>query len=154
MAKRDNRTMELLDWDPSPVAVAYEPGVAGRGELPNQISRVLSRAMDDAKDRLGISRQDIANLMSLDLGRSITKDQLDKWTSEASASHRIPLDAFIALIKVSEVDELAGFIAGFRSLAVVPQRYAKIVELHLVEEKERELAAHKEALKASLRSSR
>lgn len=154
MTKRDTRTIDLLSWKPSPVAVAYEPGVAGRGDLPNQIARVMSRALDDAKDRLGLSRSDVVALMTLDLGRSITKEQLDKWTSEASASHRIPLDAFIALAKVTEVDELVGFIAGYRGLAVVPQRYAQIVELHLIEEKERELTAHKEALRASLRTSR
>lgn len=155
MVKRDTRTLDLLlDWEPSPVAVAFEPGVAGRGDLPNQIARVLSRALDDAKESRQISRQDVANLMSLDLGRTVSKDQLDKWTSEASASHRIPLDAFIALLKVTEVDELVGFVAAFRSLAVVPQRYSKIVELHLLEEKEKELAAHKEALRASIRSPR
>jgi hypothetical protein len=43
------------------------------------------------------------------------------------------------------------FIPSLLDLVVVPQRYAEIIELHLIEDKERELAAHKASLQAKLR---
>lgn len=152
MTRRDTRTLDLLNWEPPQVAVGYEPGVAGRGSLDNQIARLLSRALRDAADDKGLSRDDVAALMTLDLGRSISKDQLDKWTSEASTTHRIQLDAFVALVKVTEATDLLGFIPGILGFAVVPKKYAEIIELHLLEEKEQEIAAAKQAISARLRS--
>jgi len=152
MARRDNRTADLLAWEPPQVAVGYGADVAGRGSLESQISRLLSRALRDAKDEKGLTRTIVTGLMSADLGRTVTEDQLDKWSSEASTSHRIPLDAFVALVKVTEAEDLLGFIPGIMGFAVVPAKYAEIIEMHLIEEKERELAAAKSALQARLRS--
>lgn len=151
MARRDDRTLDLLNWEPPEVAVGYEPGVAGRGSMDSQIARLLSRALRDARDDRGLTRTEVAASMSLDLHRTITEDQLDKWCSEAATTHRIPLDAFTALVKVTEAEDLLGFIPALLGFVVVPKKYAAIIELHLVEEKERDLAAHKVALQARVR---
>jgi len=151
---RDTRTADLLSWEPPSVAVGYGDDVAGRGALDNQIARLLSRALRDAKDEKGHSRAVIAGLMTLELGRNVSEDQLDKWASEASTGHRIPLDAFVALVKVTEAEDLLGFIPRLLGFAVVPVRYAEIIELHLIEEKARELEAHKASLQARLRNNR
>lgn len=152
MRSRDTRTADLLSWQPPAVAVGYGTDVAGRGSMDSQIARLLSRALRDARDDKGLTRAVIAGLMTLDLHRNITEDQLDKWSSEASTSHRIPLDAFVALVKVTEAEDLLGFIPAVLGFAVVPQKYAEIIEMHLIEEKERELATAKSALQARLRS--
>lgn len=149
---RDTRTADLLSWEPPQVAVGYAADVAGRGGLENQIARLLARALRDAKDEKGLNRATIAGLMTLELHRNVTEAQLDKWASEASDAHRIPLDAFVALIKVTEAKDLLGFIPGILDFAVVPRKYAEIIELHLLEEKEREIAAQKHALAQRLRS--
>lgn len=154
MARRDTHTADLLSWEPPEVAVGYGLDVIGRGGLDNQIPRLLSRALDDVKDEKGLSRAVIAGLMTLELHRNISKDMLDKWTSEASISNRIPLDAFIALVKVTEAADLLGFIPGILGFAVVPQKYAEIVQLYLLEEKEREINAAKTAVQARLRGIR
>lgn len=85
---RDTRTADLLSWEPSSVAVGYSAEIAGRGALDNQIARLLSRALRDVKEKKGLSRAVVAGLMTLDLGRNVTEDQLDKWSSEASTAHR------------------------------------------------------------------
>lgn len=154
MTRRDTRTADLLTWTPPEVAVGYEAGVAGRGSLDNQIARLLSRALRDVRDEKGHSRAVVAGLMTLELHRKITEDQLEKWTSEASSSHRIPLDAFVALVKVTEAADLLGFIPSILGFVVVPQKYAEIIELHLLEEKQRELTAATDAVRARLKGIR
>lgn len=151
MPRRDDRTIDLLSWEPPAVAVGYGADVAGRGALDNRIARLISRALRDAQDERGVSREEVAHLMTLELHRAVTKDMLDKWASEASTTHRIQLDAFVALVKVLEADELLGFIPEQLGFVVVPKRYADIIQMHLIEEKERELAAHKAALVTRLR---
>lgn len=151
MTRRDTRTMDLLAWEPPQVAAGYGVEVAGRGPLENRIARMIAQALRDAQDERGLGRETVAGLMTLELHRSITKDMLDKWTSEASTSHRIPLDAFCALVKVLEADELLGFIPDLLGYVAVPKKYADIIEMHLIEEKARDLEARRQALTARLR---
>ena len=153
MRHRDTRTASLFDWEPPQVTVGYAKDVAGHGALENKIARLLARALRDAKDGEDkLSRAEIAGLMTLELHREISPAMLDKWASEASGAHRIPLDAFIALIKVTGAEELLGFIPELMGFAVVPKQYTEIIELHLIEQKQQELAAASDALKARLRS--
>lgn len=154
MTRRDTRTADLLSWSPPEVAVGYDAGVAGGGNLDNQIPRLLARSLRDFKERKGHNRAVVAGLLTLELGRNVSEDQLDKWTSEASTTHRIPLDAFAALVKVTEAEDLLGFIPHILGFIVVPQKYAEIIELYLIEEKERELNAAKAAVQARLRGNR
>ena len=151
MTRRDTRTMDLLAWEPPQVAAGYGVEVSGRGPLENRIARLISQALRDALDEKGLNRETVAGLMTLDLHRSITKDQLDKWSSEASTSHRIPLDAFCALVKVLEAEALLGFIPELLGYVAVPKKYGDIIEMHLIEEKERDLEARKQAIAARLR---
>jgi len=127
MAQRDNHTGELFDWTPPQVGVGYVDDVAGRGTLDAQISRLLARALRDAGDNKRLSRSDVAAAMARELGRAVSKDILDKWTSEASNSNRIPLDAFIALIKVTDATELLGFIPGLMGFVVVSEEYEDLI---------------------------
>lgn len=153
MVRRDRVTMDIFEWEPPQVAVGYDEDVAGRGELENKVARVISRALRDAKDA-GHSRPEIATAMAAYLGRSVSTDMLDKWASEASSAHRIPIDAFIALIHVTDAEDLLGFIPAMFGFAVVPERYTELIEMHLIEEHEHELAAHKAKLQAKWRSRR
>lgn len=153
MSRRDTRTADLFAWEPPQVAVGYGEDVAGRGDLENKIARLLARALRDARDGLDqLTRAEIAGLMTLELHRPISEAMLDKWASEASGAHRIPLDAFIALVKVTKAEDLLGFIPGLLGFAVVPRHYTEIIELHLIEQKQQELSAASDALKARLRS--
>lgn len=151
MSRRDTRTLDLLSWEPPQVAAGYGVEVAGRGPMENRIARLISQALRDAQDEQGLNRETVAGLMTLDLNRSITKDQLDKWASEASTGHRIPLDAFCALVKVIEAQALLGFIPELLGYVAVPKKYGDIIEMHLIEEKERDLEARKQAIAARLR---
>lgn len=150
MVRRDTQTLDLLAWEPPQVSVGYGPEVTGRGALSNQIARLVSQALKDAADR-GTPRAEVATLLSLELHRAVSEDMLNKWSSEAATGHRIPLDAFCGLVRVLEAHELVGFIPALLGFVAVPKRYADIIEMHLIEEHERDLDLRKQALSARLR---
>lgn len=151
--RRDTMTMDLLTWEPPKVAAGYDQDVAGRGTLDNRIARTLSRALRDAKER-GTDRAKIAASMSTFLGRPISEDMLNKWTSEAAGSHRIALDAFIALIDATNAYDLMGLVVGNFGFVAVPEKYADIIELHQIDEHEAEMTARKQAVVARLKARR
>ena len=143
-------TDEPIRWQPPKVVVGYADEVSGSGELPNRIARLVSRALRDARKDRDLSRAEIARLLTNELGRKVTESTLEQWASEASVNHRIPLDAFVALVAASGATDLLGFIPGLFGFVVVPRRYMAVIELQLLEEHERELAAHKARILAEL----
>lgn len=145
--RRDPLTKELFDWEPPKVAVRYEEGVTGRGSLDSQISRLISRALRDARDE-NLGRSEVAREMSRYLGRTISATMLDKWSSEASDDHRIPLDAFIALVHATNAKELLGFLPGQFGLTVIEDEYADLIEDRLIEDHIEELQARRHVLSA------
>ncbi len=147
----DKGTNDLFAWEPPQVAVGYSDDVAGRGDLPNKIARLVGRALRDARDEGRMSRARIAADMSEELGRSVSDDMLDKWSSEASTQHRIPLDAFIALIRVTGCNELLGFVPSLFGFVVVERKYEAIIELQLLEQHERDIADRKARLQHKVR---
>ncbi|MEC9247158.1 MAG: hypothetical protein VYB05_20550 [Pseudomonadota bacterium] len=148
--RRDPYTKDLFAWEPEPVRIAYADEVTGRGNMDSQISRVIGQALRDAKDN-GVSRMEIAGRMASYLNRPITDDALNKWASEATDDRRIPLDAFIALAHATDSHELVGFVAGLFDLAVVPDRFVELIEMHQLEEHKREVDARIAALQAKSR---
>ena len=88
------------------------------------------------------------------LGRTIPAGSLNKWSSEASEEHRIPLEAFVALIHVTGQHDLLAFVPSLFGYAVVPARYVDLIELHQIEEHERAIAARKAALQAKVSGGR
>lgn len=147
-------TEDLFSWQPPRVAVGYSDEVAGKGELQNRIARLVSRALRDARDDRGLSRAEVTRRLCQELGRSVSEDMLDKWASEASEAHRIPLDAFIALITAAGATALLGFIPGLFGFVVVPRKYKALIDLQLLEDHKRELAALEAKLHADLRGQR
>lgn len=153
-SRNDQLTADLFEWEPPKVAVGYAPDVAGRGALDHQISRLVSRALRDCRDDGKGSRADVARRMSAYLDRPVSESMLNKWSSEGSDDHHIPLDAFIALIDATKAESLLGFVPEKFGYAVVPEKYADIIEISLIEEHERDIAARKTALMARSRTKR
>ena len=140
--RRDDKTMDLLGWKPPKVAVEVEQNVAGCGDLANQIARTIAHALRETN----LSRDEISEKMTAYLGRNLSRDILDKWTSEASEANRIPFDAFIALIDATGVTDLLGFAPEKFGFAVVPDRYRRVIELHEVKEHKRKIGLHADQL--------
>ena len=155
MARRPHcpLTGDLFDWQPPPVAVGYSADVAGRGRLDNKIARLIGQALRDARED-GQSRAVVARAMAEYLGRSISEAMLNKWSSEGSDEHRIPLDAFIALVAATGAKDLLGFAPGEFGLTVIASEYAEMMRLQLIRDKRQELEAQERLLEAKLKARR
>ncbi len=150
MKRRDRLTPDLFDWQPPKVTIAFAAEPAGVNRIGSRISRAVGLALAGC----GKSRVEVARLMSEELGTRISPDMLDAYASEAKEGHRITLERFIALVTVTGAHELIGFVAGLFDLVVVPERYAALLELHEIEEHEREVARRKQAVEARWKGSR
>lgn len=149
-ARGDSLTGDLLSWQPEKVAVGFEAGAVRGNRMASRISQAVSLALKNC-DR---SRAEVARIMSADLGYTISETTLDAYASEAKETHKITLERFIALIEATGCHDLLGFVAEIFDHACVPQRFADLIELHQIEEHEREVLARKQALQAKWRSGR
>ena len=149
-ARKDNFTLDLLDWQPPKVVLGYDAHETRGGTLDATIARAVSLALRNCDK----TRPEIAKAMSDQLGRRISKDMLDAWASLAREGNRIPLDAFAALVGATDEIDLLGLIPAMFGYAVVPERYTEIIELHLIEDKRAELDRRAAALTARVKGGR
>ncbi|WP_323790099.1 hypothetical protein [Thalassovita sp.] len=150
---RDPLTKDLFSWEPPKVAVGYSNDVIGRGRLDNKIARIIGQALRDARDE-GLRRSDVASGISAFLNRPISEAMLNKWSSEGSEDHRVPLDAFIGLVQVTGAKDLLGFVPGEFGLTVIEDEYAGLIEERLLDDHIEEMLARKKVLLAHKRAKR
>jgi len=150
---RDPLTKDLFDWQPPKVAVGYSADVIGRGRLDNKIARIIAHALRDAREE-GMTRAAVSRGLSDFLGRPISEAMLNKWSSEGSEDHRIPLDAFIGLVQVTGARDLLGFVPGEFGLTVIEDEYAELIRLHMIREKKAQLDAEEQMLMARWKAKR
>lgn len=152
--RRDPLTKDLFSWEPPKVAIGYSADVIGRGRLDAKIARLVSHALRDAREERGLSRDSVAQQISDFLGRKVSADMLYKWTSESSEDHRIPLDAFIALVHATGAKDLLGFVPGEFGLTVIENEYAELIEERLLDDHIEEMQARKHVLAARRKAKR
>lgn len=150
LSGRDPHVRDLSAWETEPVTIGYGDDAAGRGPIANRIARLIARAMRDAKEA-DLGRSGVAQKMAAILDRPISVATLDKWASEAAEDHRIPLDAFVALVEATGQHKLLGFLPALFGFAVVPVRFVDMIELQQLQEHEEAVAARKAVLRAKLR---
>lgn len=138
-ARGDGLTADLLSWEPPKVAAGFQDGAVRGSRIASQITQVVKLALD------GHDRAVIAERMSEELGYSVSRNMIEKYASEAAEAHKIPLERFIALIEATGCIDALAFVAERFDHMVVPAKYAGIVELHLMEEHEQDVARWKQA---------
>lgn len=153
MARRDTLTKDLFAWEPPKVAVGYSPEITGRGRLDNKIARLIGHALREARED-GRTRAEMAREISDYLGRPVSEAMLNKWSSEGSEDHRIPLDAFIALVHATGARDLLGFVPGEFGLTVIEREYADLIEERLLEDHIEEMQARRQVLAARRKARR
>lgn len=141
----DTRTLprqtSLLD------AIAVAEALRARDETP-------AGANSDLEMRVGRSlaayfrqpgakgRYDVAGRISEDLQRSVSKDMLDKFTSEA-APHHIPVDVVTSFAKVTGWRQPLDLLAEAAGLFCLPGPEALRAEIQRFDEAERRARAEK-----------
>ena len=151
MARRDPLTPDLFAWKPPEIGLGYSAEVTGRGALDNKIARLIGHALRDARED-GVTRIEVARRMSGFLGRAISEAMLNKWSSEGSGDHRIPMDAFIGLVQATGNLRLLGFAPGEFGLTVIQAEHAEMIEERLLDDHIEEMQARRQMLATRRRS--
>lgn len=135
----DDRTLDLLSWQPPEVVRRFEVDQVRAASLRAQISKAVAVALKDC----GKSREDVAEEMSEYLGEPTGKNMLDAYASEAREEHVINLVRFMGLIHATGDVRLLNMLAEPFGLAVVEQKYLPAID-------EAMDVDHREALAAEL----
>lgn len=124
MPRRDNKTLDLLNWTPPAVVQRFEDRRVRAVEISAQLSRGVAATLADAEQ----DRKEIAAQMSAWLGEPVSKDMLDQYASQAKAGHVISLPRALALMLAAGDVRLLQLMADLLGHAVIPAKYLAAVE--------------------------
>lgn len=113
-----------------------------RGEIANVMSEAIKASPKD--------RYQIAADMSRLLGREVSVNTLDKYTSEASEDHIPNLETAIAFDAATEQTALASLFAGKLGCRVLPGKESLMAELGRLGHMKNEIGKQEKALKKLL----
>lgn len=134
MARRDQHTFDLFDYEPPAVAPVYPPEVTAAATHKTLMCKTLSCALE----RDNRSREDIAKLLSDSLGESGKEGQLANWASPAKETHNIPAYKLMALIQILQTGRPANAIELLNSLLqdtgliVCESKYRDLIDSRLM----------------------
>jgi len=143
-ARGDRLTGDLLNWEPPKVTAGFEVGSIRGSRLASQISQAVALALKQSP----LSRAEIAEAMSMELGYPVSENMLANYAAEGAEAHRITLERFIALVEVTGCIDLVGFVAARFGQVVVDRKYQALINMHLAEEAAQKIEKFKAAEKA------
>jgi hypothetical protein len=144
------RTLDLLKWDPPPVAERFQPGQIRGATFGAKIALAVAATLKEAT----ADREEIAAQMTRYLGEeegAVTENMLNAYASEARITHQISALRLLALCAVTEDMRLLGLIAEELGFAVVEQKYVGLIEAAQAEAKAEELRAFAAARRKDVR---
>lgn len=112
--------------------------------------REIAAVMGDAIKACPKDRYQIAADMSRLLGREVSVNTLDKYTSEASEEHIPNLETAIAFDAATEQTALASMFASKLGCRVLPGKDSLLAELGRIEQMKGDLAKQEKAIKRIL----
>ena len=139
----DNRTMDLLAWEPAPIVEAFAPARVRCASLRAKIARAVSETMKDAAE----SREVLAAAMSAWLGEDVSENMLNAYASEAREDHSIPYLRLLALVHVTGDVRLLQIGAELMGHSVIEDKYLSWVDVG-------RLADHKETIDKEFNAAR
>ena len=138
---QDKMTLDMFDGIPQ-----AHPMTAGAWRFRTEIAHVMGDAIKAcAKDRYQIAAD-----MSRLLGREVSLNTLDKYTSEASEDHIPNLETAIAFDAATGQTALASFFASKLGCRVMPGKEALFAELGRLEQMKGDIAKKEKAIKKIL----
>jgi len=130
--RRDGATLDLLSWEPPPVAVRFAEGAVRAVSVAQRLSLAVATTLREAD----LSREEVAARMGNYLGEEVSKNMLDAYASQARDAHNISLArAFALLHATGDARILGSELKGF-GLAVIADRYLAAVEEAMWAERE------------------
>ena len=140
------RIVDTLTGDLFASIPVMHPKTAGGWRFRSEIAHVMGEAVKNCvKDRY-----QIASDMSRLLGREISVNTLDKYTSEASEEHLPNLETAIAFDAATEQLALADFFARKLGCRVLPGEQVLLAELGRLDVLKGDIARQEKAIKKVL----
>jgi hypothetical protein len=139
--------LSLLDWEPPQAVTRFEERVIRGSTFEGRLARAIAVSLESC----GRSRYEIADRMSTIIGRSISVNILNAYSSPQRESHQISVPRFHALAEATGDVRLIQFIAEPHGLVAVDKSYIKMIELAAIEERRREMAARAQMLRREVR---
>ena len=140
------RIVDTLTGDLFSSIPQAHPMTPGAWRFRGEIAHVMGEAIKACtKDRYQIAAD-----MSRLLGREISVNTLDKYTSEASEEHIPNLETAIAFDAVTEQMALANLYASKLGCRVLPGKDSLLAELGRLEQMKGEIAKQEKAIKRVL----
>jgi hypothetical protein len=93
------------------------PGNAEQSRLfdllaASDLSQRLGEALTADIRSCPLSRPQIADLVSIDVGRRVTKANIDAWTAASKPEHRIPADVVVSICRITGSHKAIEVLAG------------------------------------------
>ncbi len=148
--RRDDRTLDLLAWQPPEPVVAFLPEQVRAASLKAALAKGVSLALKEC----GLDREAAAQVISEFLGERVSKDMLDAYASEAREDHVINVVRFQALLHVTGDRRLLQMLAEPMGWAVIDKRYLPAIETALLDEKINELSQRKALAQRAMKGGR
>jgi hypothetical protein len=115
----DDRTLDLLDWEPPMIVRRYDEERVRTASLRSRIARAVSETLKEAAG----SREEIAEAMSAWLGEEVSVNMLNAYASEAREDHSIPYLRLLALMHATGDVRLLQMGAEMFNHVVADNRY-------------------------------
>ncbi|MCX9146590.1 hypothetical protein [Erythrobacter sp. WG] len=126
---------------------APKTGVAGLAGLEKRVNAMIGTALACAACA-GESREVIAAKMSEVLDEPISRAMLDAYASPARTEHKVPMSRALALLLVTDRQDLLGPLLGEIGAAVLIGEEVKTARIGHLEQLKKRIEAEMRALKA------
>lgn len=125
MPPKDQKTLDLFDWEPPQVVERFEPERVKAFSIKNVIAKGVAATCDASS----MKRDEIAAGMSEFLGETISVNMLNAYASEAREDHTIPFYRLMALVKVTGDKRLLQLGTDMVDASVIDNTFLTWVEV-------------------------
>jgi hypothetical protein len=134
--RRDNQTLDLLNWQPPAVVKAFPPEKIRAASLRALISKATALALKES----GRERREVVQIMGEWLGEACTETMLNAFASEARENHVPSLVRFLGIAHATgDAQRMLQALADQFDLAVIPARYVPAIEDAMITDRLEEL---------------
>lgn len=139
-ARRDDRTLDLLGWEPPDFVQAFQPHTVKAPNFRDQMALAVARTLADSP----MPREEIAARMSVWMGEKLTVNMLNNYASQGCAEHTISANRLEALCAITGDTRPLQLMAEALGCIVIEKKWqGAIREAQLVEKAEQIAAARK-----------
>lgn len=129
-----------------PICADITGGTASGTDFAIEVKRCLQADLRDCR----WSRADVAEMLGLAAGRSISEYQLDNWTAETKEGHRFPAELVGAWVRVTGSRRLIDLVCGAAGFVAADQTDRDLAEFGRATLREQKAQAEAERLRGEL----